>query len=161
VKEAKAKGFTEPDPREDLNGMDVARKILILAREAGLKLEPEEVVIKNLLPEACQKAPSVDAFFEELVKANDYFENLLSSAETENKYLRFIATLDEGKVNVELKAVEADHPFVHISGSDNILSFTTERYRDRPLIIKGPGAGAEVTAAGVFAEIISIRHYLD
>lgn len=161
VKEAKEKGFTEPDPREDLNGMDVARKILILAREAGFKLEPEEVVVKNLLPEACQKAPSVDAFFDELVKANDYFENLLSSAEAENKYLRFIATLDEGKVNVELKAVEAEHPFVHISGSDNILSFTTARYQERPLIIKGPGAGAEVTAAGVFAEIISIRHYLD
>ncbi len=161
VREAKEKGFTEPDPREDLKGMDVARKILILAREAGFPIEPEEVVVKNLLPESCQKAPSVEAFFEELEKENDYFEKLLANADAENKSLRFIATLDKGKVNVELKAVEADHPFVHISGSDNILSFTTERYRDRSLIIKGPGAGAEVTAAGVFAEIISIRHYLD
>lgn len=161
VREAKAKGFTEPDPREDLNGMDVARKILILAREAGFPLEPQDVSLENLLPEGCQKAPSVADFFEALDTENDYFEAIRQQAAQENKSLRFIATLENGKASVALRKIPADHPFVHISGSDNILSFTTARYNERPLLIRGPGAGAEVTAAGVFAEIISIRHYLN
>ena len=160
VLEAKNSGFTEPDPRDDLNGMDVARKILILARESGLAMEPENVVVENILPEPCLKATTIDLFFEELAKNNAYFDKLKADAEKAGKKLRFIATLENGRAAVQLKAVDHEHPFFSLSGSDNIIAFTTLRYHDRPLVIKGPGAGAEVTAAGVFAEIISISNYL-
>jgi aspartokinase/homoserine dehydrogenase 1 len=160
VKEAKENGFTEPDPRDDLNGMDVARKILILAREAGYAMEPSDVVVENILPESCLKAKSVDDFFIQLDKNNAVFEEKLDKAEKDHKVLRFIAKLEDGKATVNLESVGAEHPFYNLSGSDNMISFTTDRYKERPLVIKGPGAGAEVTAAGVFAEIISISNYL-
>jgi aspartokinase/homoserine dehydrogenase 1 len=160
VREAKEKGYTEPDPRDDLSGMDVARKILILAREVGVPLEPNEISVAQLLPEACLAAPSVEAFFEELERANDYFENLVEQATAQGEVLRYIATLENGKATVELRTVGQTHPFYTLSGSDNIVSFTTERYKDRPLVVKGPGAGAEVTASGVFADIMSISSYL-
>lgn len=161
VKEAKAKGYTEPDPRDDLSGQDVARKILILSREAGLKLEPEDVTIINLLNDACLNAPSVDAFFEELEKDNDRFEKLLQDAQANDEVLRFIASLDsDNKASIGLKTVGRSHPFFNLAGSENIISFTTERYKYNPLVVKGPGAGAEVTASGVFADIMSISSYL-
>jgi bifunctional aspartokinase / homoserine dehydrogenase 1 len=160
VKEAKEKGFTEPDPRDDLNGMDVARKILILAREADAQLEFNDVKVENILPEACRKAKTVDAFFVELEKNNKIFEKLRTEADKKDKVLRFIAKLEDGKATVNLQSVDSSHPFYSLSGSDNMISFTTERYKERPLVIKGPGAGAEVTAAGVFAELISISNYL-
>ncbi len=161
VKEAKEKGYTEPDPRDDLSGQDVARKILILSREAGLKLEPEDVTIINLLNDACLNAPSVDAFFEELEKDNDRFEQLLQDAQANDEVLRFIATLDsDNKASIGLKTVGRSHPFFNLAGSENIISFTTERYKYNPLVVKGPGAGAEVTASGVFADIMSISSYL-
>lgn len=161
VKEAKAKGYTEPDPRDDLSGQDVARKILILSREAGLKLEPEDVTITNLLNDACLNAPSVDAFFEELEKDNDRFEKLLQDAQVNDEVLRFIASLDsDNKASIGLKTVGRSHPFFNLAGSENIISFTTERYKYNPLVVKGPGAGAEVTASGVFADIMSISSYL-
>lgn len=161
VKEAKEKGYTEPDPRDDLSGQDVARKILILSREAGLKLEPEDVTIINLLNDACLNAPSVDAFFEELEKDNDRFEKLLQDAQANDEVLRFIATLDsDNKASIGLKTVGRSHPFFNLAGSENIISFTTERYKYNPLVVKGPGAGAEVTASGVFADIMSISSFL-
>lgn len=160
VKTAKEKGFTEPDPRDDLNGMDVARKILILAREVGYDLELKDVKIENILPESCLKAPSVNDFFVELEKDNDHFEDLLTKANAENKVLRFIAKMENGKATVSLQSVDIQNPFYSLSGSDNMISFSTDRYSERPLVIKGPGAGAEVTAAGVFAEIISLGHFL-
>jgi bifunctional aspartokinase / homoserine dehydrogenase 1 len=160
VKEAKARGFTEPDPRDDLSGADVGRKILILAREVGVPLEAADVKIAQLLPDNCLKAPSVEAFFDELVISDDYFGKLQSDAEAQGKKLRYIATLENGKAVVQLRTVDAQHPFYTLSGSDNVVSFTTERYKDRPLVIKGPGAGAEVTASGVFADIMSIGSYL-
>lgn len=160
VRKAKALGFTEPDPRDDLSGADVARKILILAREVGIGLEPADIQIAKLLPENCLSAPDVDAFFRELEISNPYFENLLQEAAEKGEKLRYIATLENGKATVELRTVSATHPFFTLSGSDNIVSFTTERYKDRPLVIKGPGAGAEVTASGVFADIMSISSYL-
>jgi aspartokinase/homoserine dehydrogenase 1 len=160
VKEAKAKGFTEPDPRDDLSGADVARKILILAREVGVPLESEDVKVAQLLPENCLAAPNVEAFFNELVISDGYFAKLQSDAEANGEKLRYIATLENGKAAVELRTVNQQHPFYTLSGSDNIVSFTTERYKDRPLVIKGPGAGAEVTASGVFADIMSISSYL-
>lgn len=160
VGEAKAAGYTEPDPRDDLSGTDVARKILILAREVGVALEPEDVKITRLLPENCLAAPSIDDFFKELELSNDYFAGLVTEAEEKGGVLRYVATLENGKATVELITVDSKHPFYSLSGSDNIISFTTERYKDRPLVIKGPGAGAEVTASGVFADIMSISSYL-
>jgi len=160
VLEAKEKGYTEPDPRDDLNGMDVARKILILAREAEGQLEFTDVKVENILPESCRKAKTVDAFFKELEKNNDVFAKRRDDADKKGKVLRFIAKYENGKATVSLEAVDSSHPFYSLSGSDNMISFTTERYKERPLVIKGPGAGAEVTAAGVFAEIITISNYL-
>lgn len=160
VREAKEKGYTEPDPRDDLSGQDVARKILILAREAGFMLEPDDVTVYNLLPDSCLAAPTVPAFFDELTRNNDYFEGLLAEAKAKGEKLRLVATLEDDKATVQLRSVGPDHPFYQLSGSDNIVSFTTERYKDRPLVIKGPGAGAEVTASGVFADVVSIGSYL-
>lgn len=160
VHQAKELGYTEPDPRVDLNGIDVRRKLIILARETGLALEAEDVDIVPVLPEACQKAEDVSAFFEEIEKANDHFEKLRAGAAKEGKALRMIASLENQKASISLQAVDASHPFYSLSGSDNMIVFTTERYKERPLVVRGPGAGAEVTAAGLFAEIISIRNYL-
>jgi aspartokinase/homoserine dehydrogenase 1 len=160
VREAKEKGYTEPDPRDDLSGQDVARKILILAREAGFPLEPEDVTINKLLPESCLSAPTIPAFFEELERNNVYFETLLTDAEAKGEKLRFVASFENNKAIIELRSVDPEHPFYMLSGSDNIVSFTTERYKDRPLVVKGPGAGAEVTASGVFADVVSIGSYL-
>ncbi len=160
VKEAKKQGYTEPDPREDLGGTDVRRKLLILAREIGLSLEAPDVKIENILPQAAQDAPNVDAFFEELEKADEHFAQLVSKAANEGKVLRMIASLEQGKASISLQAVDALHPFYSLDGSDNMIVFTTERYKERPLVVRGPGAGAEVTAAGVFAEIIRIGNYL-
>jgi len=149
-------GYTEPDPRDDLNGLDVARKLLILGREMGLSLELNDIKVENLVPENCRSIPAIEKFFEEFEKANPGFENRRADAEKEGKVLRYIAILENGDARVTLQAVNSGHPFYNLSGSDNIISFTTDRYHDRPLVIKGPGAGAEVTAAGMFADIIRI-----
>ena len=161
VKEAKKRGYTEPDPRLDLSGKDVARKLLILARETGLQMEIGDIKINPLLPPACLRAKNVDDFFNELKKNDTYFEKIRKQSADKSKVLRFIAKLDNGKASISLQEVDNHHPFYNLSGSDNIISFTTERYFDRPLVVKGPGAGAEVTAAGVFAEIISIGKYFE
>lgn len=156
VREAKEKGYTEPDPRDDLSGMDVARKILILSRECGLSLELNDIPVQNLVPEDCRGNIPVDAFFTKLTSHDTAFEKLRAQAEANGQKLRYQAILENGKVNVELKAVGNSHPFYSLSGSDNIILLTTERYHERPMVIRGPGAGAEVTAAGVFADIIRI-----
>ena len=160
VKEAKAKGFTEPDPRDDLSGTDVARKILILARECGIKLEFNEVENKPLLSSEAQNAPSVEAFYDVLQKENDHYESLINEAKAKGEVLRFIASLENGKAKLGLTSVGKNHPFYNLAGSENIVSFTTERYSNNPLVVKGPGAGAEVTAMGVFADIISLSSFL-
>ncbi|MBL0048695.1 MAG: bifunctional aspartate kinase/homoserine dehydrogenase I [Bacteroidetes bacterium] len=161
VLQAKEKGYTEPDPRDDLSGMDVARKLLILARETGMEIEIKDIAIEQILPPNCVKAKSVTDFFKELEISNAVFEARRAKAEEKGKVLRFIALLENGKASIRLLEVDEKHPFYNLSGSDNIISFTTERYHDRPLVVKGPGAGAEVTAAGVFAEIISIGNYFE
>ena len=156
VKEAQEKGYTEPDPRDDLNGKDFMRKMLILARDAGYAFEEADVNIQNMLPDACLQAPTVDAFYEQLAANADYFNQLKKQAEQDKKVLRYIGKLENGKAAITLQMVDENHPFYMLSGSDNIISFTTDRYKDRPLVVKGPGAGAEVTAAGVFADIINV-----
>ncbi|MCX2573355.1 bifunctional aspartate kinase/homoserine dehydrogenase I [Pedobacter sandarakinus] len=159
VKEAQELGYTEPDPRDDLNGKDFMRKMLILARDAGYPLEAEDVKIDNILPEACLNATSVDDFYAELQKNAAYFEDLKNKAANDGKVLRYIGKLEDGNVEISLQMVDDSHPFYMLSGSDNIISFTTDRYKSRPLVVKGPGAGAEVTAAGVFADIINVGQH--
>ncbi|HUH19577.1 bifunctional aspartate kinase/homoserine dehydrogenase I [Albibacterium sp.] len=158
VKTAQELGFTEPDPRDDLKGSDFMRKFLILARDSGLILEPEDIQLENILPQNCINASSVDDFYTELKASEDHFKALKDKAAAENKAIRYIGKLENGKVNISLVLVDSNHPFFTLSGSDNIISFTTERYFHRPLVVKGPGAGAEVTAAGVFAELVNVGH---
>ncbi|NNF02402.1 MAG: bifunctional aspartate kinase/homoserine dehydrogenase I [Bacteroidia bacterium] len=160
VKEANEKGFTEPDPRNDLNGKDVGRKILILARESGLKMEPDHIKIESLVSKNGEDAKSVEDFFKILEKEDDQNAERIKTAHANNNVLRYMAKLEDDKIEIGLQEVGSDHPFYNLSGSDNMIVFTTERYKDRPLVVKGPGAGAEVTAAGVFAEIISIAKFL-
>ena len=156
VKEAQEKGYTEPDPRDDLNGKDFMRKMLILARDAGYPMEAKDISIENMLPPACLAASSVAEFYEELEKNAAYFEDMKTKAANNQQVLRYIGKLEDGKVEITLQMVDDSHPFFALSGSDNIISFTTDRYKDRPMVVKGPGAGAEVTAAGVFADIINV-----
>lgn len=156
VKQAQEKGYTEPDPRDDLKGTDFMRKMLILARDAGYPLEAEDVHIESMLPQSCIDAQSVEEFYTELKKEGAFFENLKKQAEAGKKVLRYIAKLEDGKAKINLQMVDDTHPFYALSGSDNIISFTTDRYKERPMVVKGPGAGADVTAAGVFADIVNV-----
>lgn len=156
VKRAQELGYTEPDPRDDLGGIDFMRKMLILARDAGHVLEPAAVDLGAILPKSCLEATSVDDFYTELLKADQYFNTLKEEAESDKKVIRYIGKLEDGKVSIALEMVDENHPFYALSGSDNIISFTTERYKERPLVVKGPGAGAEVTAAGVFADLVNV-----
>lgn len=156
VKKAQALGYTEPDPRDDLAGIDFMRKMLILARDAGHQIEASDVDLGAILPESCLQAANVDEFYTELLKAENYFNQLKQQAESKGQVIRYIGALENGKVNISMQMVDASHPFFALSGSDNIIAFTTERYKDRPLVVKGPGAGAEVTAAGVFADLVNI-----
>ncbi len=156
VKEAQQKGYTEPDPRDDLSGKDFMRKMLILARDAGYAMEEADVQIESVLPKACLEAQTVEDFYAALKTEDAFFSNLKAKAEAEHKVLRYIGKLENGKAAITLQMVDESHPFFTLSGSDNIISFTTDRYKERPLVVKGPGAGAEVTAAGVFADLINV-----
>jgi bifunctional aspartokinase / homoserine dehydrogenase 1 len=159
VLQAKEKGYTEPDPRDDLSGMDVGRKILILGREAEQELHFEDINIQSMVPEDCVQEATVAGFFEKLRTHDAEFKELLEEAQRNNKKLRFMATLENGKAKVGLNALDSSHPFYTLKGSDNMILFTTERYHDFPMIIRGPGAGADVTAAGVFADVIRLGNY--
>jgi bifunctional aspartokinase / homoserine dehydrogenase 1 len=160
ISNARKLGYTEPDPRVDLNGVDVKRKILILAREAGLAMEAREIKVKNILPPDCQKADPGKQLDDALQKADPYFEKIRAKATAKGCRLRMIAKLEKGRASIALEEVDSSSPFYFLSGSDNMIVFTTQRYKDRPLVVQGPGAGAEVTAAGVFAEIIHIGNLL-
>ena len=157
VKSAQENGYTEPDPRDDLNGVDVGRKILILARETGAQLEFDDVSIQSLIPENMSPGFSVDEFLEQLSKYDDKFLNMYTSASREDKMLRYIATWDGQNATVALKAVGIKNPFYYQNGRENFIVFTTKRYKDTPMIIKGHGAGAEVTAAGVLGDILKCQ----
>ena len=156
VLKAKEEGYTEPDPKIDLSGVDVARKILILARESGIKLELDQIKNKSFLPEESINAKDEKSFIESLVKHKSIFNLLLENANKNNSRLKYVAELENGKASVGLKEVEKGHDFYNLKGSDNIVLFYTNRYFEQPLIVKGAGAGADVTAAGIFADIIRI-----
>ncbi|MDA2922210.1 aspartate kinase [Patescibacteria group bacterium AH-259-L07] len=155
VVEAKKKGYTEPDPREDLNGMDVARKLLILAREIGHPLELEDIAVENLVPKALQKVKS-EVFLSRLKEMDAYFENKKKRVKEKGTVMRYIAILEGGKAKVSLQEADSKHPFYNLSGTDNIIAITTSHYNNQPLVIKGPGAGRKVTAAGVLQDIIRV-----
>lgn len=158
VRRAMELGYSEPDPRIDLSGVDVIRKIVILARESGYDIEQSDVISKSLLP-APLFDDSIEDFFEKLKRIEDHnYEHMRKAAVNNGCRLRYVATLDNGKAFVELKQVDSAHPFYHLSGSNNVILITTERYKEFPMEIKGYGAGAEVTAAGVFADIIGIAN---
>jgi len=156
VRRAKEEGYSEPDPRLDLSGEDVRRKILILARESGYELEMEEIQSESFVPEACMDAADVQEFFERVEKEENHFLEILKSAKAEEKGIRYVAKFEDGNASAGLEFVSDTHPFYHLEGSDNIVLFYTDRYAQQPLVIKGAGAGAEVTASGIFADIMRI-----
>lgn len=153
VRQAQTEGYTEPDPRLDLSGKDVMRKILILAREAGEKLEMEAIQNNSFMPESCMQG-SVEDFYSEMEKQEAHFKKLYEEAAAAGKKLKFVATYEKGKAFVGLKHIDPAHDFYHLYGKDNIVLFYTNRYINQPMVVKGAGAGAEVTASGVFADII-------
>jgi aspartokinase/homoserine dehydrogenase 1 len=154
VNQAGIEGYTEPDPRIDLSGVDVMRKILILLRESGRKMELTDIENDSFLPKSSLEADSVADFVATLGKEAAHFENLLQDAEKNHARLKYVAEFKDGKAKVGLQHIPNDHPFYNLDGKDNIVLFYTKRYKDQPLIIKGAGAGAEVTASGIFGDII-------
>ena len=156
VKEAGVQGFTEPDPKIDLSGVDVARKILILIRESGYKMEIEDIKNNSFLPIECMSTTNNDDFFKSLTAKAAHFENLLAQAKAKDSRLKFVATFENGKASVGLEFIPKESPFYNLEGKDNIVQFYTDRYIDQPLLIKGAGAGAAVTASGIFADVIRI-----
>lgn len=164
VTSAKEKGYTEPDARDDLNGLDVARKLTILARLAGLPVEsPTSFPVQSLIPSELASCSSGDEFLQRLPEFDGQMEQLKKDAESEGKVIRFVGSVDvaKGEVKVGLDKFDKSHPIAALKGSDNIIAFYTKRYGDNPLIIQGAGAGGEVTAMGVTADLVKVLRLLD
>jgi aspartokinase/homoserine dehydrogenase 1 len=158
VRQAKELGYTEPDPRDDLCAADAARKALILARECGREMEFSDIRIEPLLPRACVEAPSVEAFFEELDRQEPFFRRMLEEASGAS--LVYAATIDDEGIRLKLRPAAQGDPLFGLRGPENVVAYTTERYSALPLIVRGPGAGGEVTAGGLFADIVRIAKAL-
>ncbi|RZJ72829.1 bifunctional aspartate kinase/homoserine dehydrogenase I [Flavobacterium sp.] len=156
VKEAGVQGFTEPDPKIDLSGVDVARKILILIRESGYEMEMSDIENKSFLPKECLETATVPEFFTSLLTHAKHFDELYEQAKSKEARLKYVAQFENGKASVGLQFIEKNHPFYNLEGKDNIVLFFTDRYVDQPLLIKGAGAGAAVTASGIFADVIRV-----
>ena len=154
VLDAKSRGYTEPDPRDDLGAVDIARKTLILAREAGFAIDYENIAIQALIPEKLAKAPSVEEFLALLPEADVSIEEKVAAATSRGKVLRYVATITPESAALKLQEYGPESPFFNLSGTDNLVMFSTARYSANPLVVRGPGAGAEVTAGGVFADIL-------
>lgn len=154
VKHAKEQGFTEPDPRDDLNGLDAARKLLILARLTGKNISQDDIAVENLVPENLRGNMTADVFIDGLKQYDPLFKERVENARKNNRVIRYLAVMDEKGCRVELKVVGQDHPSFFLSGTENMLAITSDAYSSYPLTIKGPGAGPDVTANGVLADII-------
>jgi len=159
VSQAQKEGYTEPDPKIDLSGVDVARKILILARESGYVLELEDIQNNSFLPKETLATNNNEDFYASLIKHEAHFQQIFKEANDKNCRLKYVATFEDGKAKVGLQHIPTDHPFYNLEGSDNIVLFFTDRYVAQPLLIKGAGAGAEVTASGIFADVIRIGKF--
>jgi aspartokinase/homoserine dehydrogenase 1 len=160
VRDAHARGFTEPDPRDDLSGTDVARKLIILARELGHEVELADVPVESLVPEEL-RAASAEEFLSGLARHDGAMDELLRGARERGEVLRYVGTIDEaGRASAGLRPFPSDHPFANLQGSDNVVSFRTARYDAQPMIVRGPGAGPEVTAAGVFSDMLRLASFL-
>ncbi|MGB5238466.1 MAG: bifunctional aspartate kinase/homoserine dehydrogenase I, partial [Flavobacteriaceae bacterium] len=159
VQRAQKEGYTEPDPKIDLSGVDVMRKILILARESGYSINMDDIANNSFLPQESLDTNDNDAFCQSLEKNESGFRELYNKADENDCKLKYVAQFEEGRASVGLQSIPRDHDFFKLEGSDNIVLFFTDRYREQPLVVKGAGAGAEVTASGIFADIIRIGNF--
>jgi bifunctional aspartokinase / homoserine dehydrogenase 1 len=160
VRDAHRMGFTEPDPREDLSGQDVARKLLILARQIGLKMDLDEVKVDSLVPPALARGRYTPAFLRAFARHDQAIAERVRRAGSRDAVLRYVGILERGRARAGLKEFPRQHPVASAKGSDNVIAFTTKRYSRTPLVVQGPGAGADVTAMGVFSDILKLLHYL-
>ena len=153
-------GYTEPDPRDDLSGMDVARKTVILAREMGYKVEVSDLEVTSLVPKELQDVPLAE-FLDKMELMDENLLNLYKEAASKNQRLRYVGQVaSDGTCHVALTSYDVSHPFAQSKGTDNVVAFTTDRYSTQPRVIQGPGAGPAVTAGGVFADLLRISAYL-
>jgi aspartokinase/homoserine dehydrogenase 1 len=160
VRDAHKMGYTEPDPREDLSGQDVARKLLILARQIGLQMDLEEVQVDSLVPAPLARGKYSPRFLEAFARYDPTIAERVRRAAARGAVLRYVGTLERGRARAGLKEFPRQHPVASAKGSDNVIAFTTKRYARTPLVVQGPGAGADVTAMGVFSDILKLLHYL-